>query len=194
MNARVPDVALLADRWEVRRNSHPHSRPVLSTRYVHGRLPRGIKELVRGLGEFDGYVQSTGGGNDDRAAVAETRPFSILEREQFLDSSVRRVVVAVRLHAALMALRAGHWVIHLAYERKGFGAFQDLGLTEFVYNVNDFDPAKVLEQVNELRASAHLRSQYDSQVNDSIAKAQRTRKVIVDDIRKAISHTSRVVS
>lgn len=44
-------------------------------------------------------------------------------------------VVSVRLHGALMAVRAGVPAIHLAYDRKGPAAFADLGLDEWCMDV-----------------------------------------------------------
>ena len=56
-------------------------------------------------------------------------------------------VISVRLHGAIGALLAGRPAIHLAYERKGWGAYEDLGLTEFVHDARAFDPALVARQV-----------------------------------------------
>ncbi len=75
-----------------------------------------------------------------------------------------RVVVAVRLHAALMALAAGHYVVHLAYERKGFGAFGDLGIDPWVHTVNGFDVETVLDQVSRLLGDDDVRADYNSRL------------------------------
>jgi len=58
----------------------------------------------------------------------------------------------VRLHGAIAALLAGRPAIHLAYERKGWGAYQDLGLDEFVHDARTFDPAAVAAQTRALAA------------------------------------------
>jgi polysaccharide pyruvyl transferase WcaK-like protein len=50
-------------------------------------------------------------------------------------------VVSVRLHGALMAIRAGVPAIHLAYDRKGPAAFSDLGLAEWCFDVRDVGAA-----------------------------------------------------
>lgn len=55
-------------------------------------------------------------------------------------------VVSVRLHGAIAALLAGRPAIHLAYERKGWGAYQDLGLAEYVHDARRFDPHLVAKQ------------------------------------------------
>lgn len=59
-------------------------------------------------------------------------------------------VISVRLHGAIAALLAGRPAIHLAYERKGWGAYQDLGLDDFVHDARRFDPATVAAQARAL--------------------------------------------
>lgn len=59
-------------------------------------------------------------------------------------------VVSVRLHGAIGALLSGRPAIHLSYERKGWGAYEDLGLGEWVHDARRFDPGKVAQQVDEL--------------------------------------------
>lgn len=61
-------------------------------------------------------------------------------------------VISVRLHGAIGALLAGRPAIHLAYERKGWGAYQDLGLDEFVHDARTFDPNLVSAQAAQLAA------------------------------------------
>lgn len=143
----------------------PDAPPVLSVRYVDGGITDPLADLARRMGTYDGYVQSTAGKNDDRPAMASMSAQTTLT---FDDLMVRgatdgvRVVVAVRMHAALMALKAGHYVIHLSYERKGFAAFADLGLAEFVHNVRRFDPALVERQVAAILADESERRRYDA--------------------------------
>lgn len=59
-------------------------------------------------------------------------------------------VVSVRLHGAIASLIAGRPAIHLAYERKGWGAYEDLGLEAFVHDARTFDPAVVAAQAEAL--------------------------------------------
>lgn len=164
----------------------PDPVPVLSVRSVHGRVPPRLFSLVERLGTYDKYVQSTTSGNDDRPATAEFSGRSVLPREQLLDTGTKefkpRVVIAVRLHAALMALRAGHYVVHLAYERKGFGAFADLGISEYVHSVNHFNVNAVLAQVIALRDDAVVRRQY----RDGIAATQKARSESGDKILRKL--------
>jgi polysaccharide pyruvyl transferase WcaK-like protein/uncharacterized membrane protein YbhN (UPF0104 family) len=92
------------------------------------------------------------------------------------------VVVSVRLHGAISALIAGCPAIHLAYERKGWGAYEDLGIGAFAHDARTFDPATVARQVDELhrdpgefwgrirRVMPVLQAQYDDLVSDLRAR------------------------
>ncbi|PFG33185.1 polysaccharide pyruvyl transferase family protein [Sanguibacter antarcticus] len=143
----------------------PDAAPILSVRHVDGGIPAPLADLARRMGTFDGYVQSTAGKNDDRPAMASMHPRTTLGFDDLMvpsDDGGVRVIVAVRMHAALMALKAGHYVIHLSYERKGFAAFADLGLAEFVHNVRRFDPALVQRQVTALLEDEDERRRYDA--------------------------------
>jgi polysaccharide pyruvyl transferase WcaK-like protein len=60
------------------------------------------------------------------------------------------VVVSVRLHGALQAMLSGWPAIHLSYQRKGWGAYVDLGLEPYVHDARAFDPAAVARQVEQL--------------------------------------------
>jgi hypothetical protein len=51
--------------------------------------------------------------------------------------------VSVRLHGSLESLLNGVPSYHLSYERKGFGAYADLGLNRWVANAADFDADEV---------------------------------------------------
>ncbi len=68
-------------------------------------------------------------------------------------ASVRpAVTVSVRLHGAIMSVAAGHPTIHLSYQRKGWSAMRDLGLSEYVHDPGVFVPAVVAAQVEEIRS------------------------------------------
>lgn len=165
---RSPDMAVKLVAESVFRSPNTVSLvPVLSSKV--GLAPSTdsrVKSLARALGKFDYYNQSEVASNNDRAANEALRGDRELSRTDFL-AKPRRVVVAVRLHAALMALEAGHWVIHLAYERKGFGAFQDLGLGDFVHGVNSFNVAEVRDQAYTLLSDEKERMRYDELINQS---------------------------
>jgi len=88
--------------------------------------------------------------------------------------------VSVRLHGAIAALLAGIPAIHLAYERKGWGAYEDLGLREYVHDARTFDPALVARQAEELSVNpAPLWALLNSSREDLNAQY----KALVDDLR-----------
>lgn len=169
--SRAPDLAILGMTRQRKPLNHA-KHVVMTVRHVNGELTRPVKELRRLLDSVDSYVQSNVSSNSDVRAVQELAPQNVLEYAELMTGNQEsRVVVAVRLHAALMALAAGHYVVHLAYERKGFGAFQDLGLGEYVHNVNDFDPVRVLRSVEALRDEASIREDYDRRIARALEQA-----------------------
>jgi polysaccharide pyruvyl transferase WcaK-like protein len=167
---RYPDIALLRNASLNRHPIDPARPIVLTVRGFDGTVPRDVRALAERLRPFDGFVQSTTGRNDDTAAMGSLRPLRNLDRSEIHGSDgPRRVVVAVRLHAALLAMGAGHYVVHLSYERKGFGAFSDLGLGEYVHNVFRFDPQVVAEQAQRLLEDPGARRKYDEAITAASA-------------------------
>jgi polysaccharide pyruvyl transferase WcaK-like protein len=93
-------------------------------------------------------VQSTGRGNDDasyyrRLGIAQPLP----GLKQLLAEDAPDAVVSVRLHGALESILHGVPAFHLSYERKGFGAYGDLNIGDWVANAADFDADAVAEQI-----------------------------------------------
>lgn len=189
---RRPDLATAAVPDGRTPGRAPDPIPVLSIRAVRGKINPAIYRLAEQMSPFDGYVQSTVGGNDDRGAMATLTTRSIVPRDALVRPAAPRVIVAVRLHAALMALAAGHYVVHLAYERKGFGAFDDLGLSQWVHRVNHFDVSTVAVQAAELLRSSEVRADYDARIDRSAVKMESSRNEIIERIRRMESaHASR---
>jgi polysaccharide pyruvyl transferase WcaK-like protein len=138
-----------------------------------------LRELGRQVAAPTWPVQAdTGGGRSDAAfydliGVPSAGPFA-----EVLERSPPGVVISVRLHGALAALLAGAPAIHLAYERKGWGAYEDLGLADYVHDARRFDPGVVAAQAEQLRreperlwepirkAAPRLREQYEELVSD----------------------------
>jgi polysaccharide pyruvyl transferase WcaK-like protein len=97
---------------------------------------------------------------------------------EMLSTGKGRAVVSVRLHGAIASLIAGRPAVHLAYERKGWGAYEDLGLGEYVHDAREFDPALVADQIARLdqdpsafwgcirQAAPKLQSQYEMLVSE----------------------------
>lgn len=177
--SRASDLALLA----LNRRSmdfDPALLPVVSVREHRGGVPVSARALAARLGDFDGYVQSAVAGNDDSLAVSSLDPLRTCNVQELMEAPrAARVVVAVRLHAALMALQAGHYVVHLAYERKGFGAFQDLGLPEYVFNVHDLCVDDVERRVRRLLTDPAVRSEYDARIAEAAEEIQQGRAQVL---------------
>ncbi|MFJ4029161.1 polysaccharide pyruvyl transferase family protein [Paenarthrobacter sp. NPDC089989] len=181
---RAPDMAVL--RVPARNSHSVEAIPVYSVRNLRGGLPSPVTELAGLIGTFDGYVQSQTGGNQDLLPMQSLNPQEILRREDLLETGTpKRVVVAVRLHAALMALQAGHYVIHLSYERKGFAAFEDLGLREHVHNAFSFEPDAVHQQIQRLLNSADARQAYDAAVNSAAASTSGVYATLSESLKVA---------
>jgi len=180
---RAPDLAILG----MQRSSlayDPGLVPVVSVREHRGGVPVGARDLANKLLQFDGYIQSSVAGNDDTAAVASLRPVEICSFDELMGRPTSaRIVVAMRLHAALMAIAAGHYVIHLAYERKGFGAFEDLGLEDYVHNVHDFDVEEVELKVRALANNSEARRKYDKCVANSAGKLKEGRDRVLASLQ-----------
>lgn len=156
---------------------------VLTVRPVSLLADQMLVLLAARMRPFSGFIQSETGSNNDRAFMESLSPHEILSREAFYLSSPPRVVVAVRLHAALMAIAAGHYVIHLAYERKGFGAFNDLGIDGYVHNVKAFDLDHVIEQARLLETSQSARTAYDAALLSAGTYLAASRREVVAALR-----------
>lgn len=146
------------------------------TKNYRSKLAHLIKE-VHGL---QPALQSSGRGNDDPAFYRsmgwdDAAPFL---RDLITAEKRPELVISVRLHGALEAIRAGIPAIHLSYERKGFGAYDDLGASEFVHNVQNFDVRTVINQAKKIQQDPNIfwrkvearlpiiRQEYDEMVAD----------------------------
>ncbi|MGC5257541.1 polysaccharide pyruvyl transferase family protein [Gordonia sp. DT218] len=148
--SRVPDLAVLAladARLEPKCGSF--RKPIAVARDIHraGSYNNLLEEMSIS-GRFEWALQATGRGNDDsrlssRLASGPTCPLSLL-----LDTnSAPRVVVSTRLHGSLQALLRGFPTVHLGYERKSWGAFEDLGIPEYVLNCRRSSLYDVVEKI-----------------------------------------------
>ncbi|MBP0624942.1 polysaccharide pyruvyl transferase family protein [Cupriavidus consociatus] len=123
-------------------------------------------------------IQSSGRGNDDVAyynRIGISDPLNSLKT--ILSEDKPDVVISVRLHGALESILAGVPAFHLSYERKGFGAYKDLGVDGWVENAADFSASRVIHKIFEsnaidnfwLSAEKNLiatRNSYDSIVSE----------------------------
>jgi polysaccharide pyruvyl transferase WcaK-like protein len=157
---RLPDLAVL--RFARRAPARPSvsGGPVVVVARTVDRAPGFVADLhalVRAL-EADAPVQWTvqvdGPGSRTDAGFYEMhgiRPAG--GRADVLSAATAPgAVVSVRLHGALESILAGWPAIHLSYQRKGWGAYADLGLDDYVYDARSFDPRFVAAQAIALRA------------------------------------------
>jgi polysaccharide pyruvyl transferase WcaK-like protein len=143
----VPDLAVLdlAERIEQIVRAADGGRVGLVARHVGHAV--GYEDrllgLARELGDHAVWVVQTTGDRTKSDAVHYER-LGVTSGGSLVDLLAARelsAVVSVRLHGALMAIGAGVPAIHLAYDRKGPGAFGDLGLTDWCFDVRDVDEA-----------------------------------------------------
>ncbi|CAG9238464.1 Polysaccharide pyruvyl transferase [Paraburkholderia tropica] len=114
---------------------------------------RKLISLVGAQCEVVYAVQSTGRGNDDLAyyrSIGIDGP--LVSLKVLLENDPPDVVVSVRLHGALESILHGVPAYHLSYERKGFGAYADLGVEDWVQNAADFDADDVAQALLGSRA------------------------------------------
>jgi len=120
-----------------------------------GDYERRIQELGAGFAEQLWAVQAdVEGPRSDRVFYDRLGVRNSASLDGLLDADRAGVVISVRLHGALTALIRGYPAIHLAYERKGWGAYEDLGIVPYVHDARSFDPSRVIAQANELRQDA----------------------------------------
>ncbi|BCW41636.1 hypothetical protein StoSoilB3_31710 [Arthrobacter sp. StoSoilB3] len=152
---RMPDLAVLELARQPREtgvSARLAEDPVIVARELP--MPRTYYEFLNDASDskrFEWALQSTGGGNDDlpltqRLGAGTPRPMA-----EVLADKTPRIVVSTRLHGALSSLIAGFPAIHLSYERKGWGAYEDIGLDDFVLNARD----TTLSQVEALMKRIH---------------------------------------
>ncbi len=141
--------------------------------------------LIERLGAFCRItfaVQSTGRGNDDAAYYRERGFDDTRTLKDVLAGDTPDAVVSVRLHGALESILHGVPAYHLSYERKGFGAYADLGVGHWVANAADFDANAVCDT---LFAPDALR-RFWTQTDTGIARLARERERIVAALRAAL--------
>ena len=192
---RAPNVHRCADLAVMKLARRLDSLPDVGTgggrTVIVGRaLPRGgdyvarLQELARSLSSPIWAVQAdVRGPRSDRAFY---RQFGLQDADtlaQVLEGRQAGVVVSVRLHGAIAALLAGRPAIHLAYERKGWGAFEDLGIAPFVHDARSFDVQQVLAQISELEKDpAH----YWSRVRSAVPALREQYAELLSDLRELL--------
>jgi polysaccharide pyruvyl transferase WcaK-like protein len=115
-----------------------------------------ITELAKMFPDAKFALQSEGRGNSDD--MFYRRVFGIERAIPLRNLIARRngVVVSVRLHGSLESVLGGLPSVHIAYERKGYAAYQDLGLDDYVFHASSFDVVRIAEIVTRLRGDPEL--------------------------------------
>ena len=154
--SRMPDLAVLKLAEQLTPTTQPRAGDVtiLIPRDLGSEEYDAAFERLAGLvPEVRWGVQAAGvGRKNDADHIRRVGGDAVAPVRQLLEDSTGGVVVSVRLHGALQSLLAGYPAIHLSYQRKGWGAYRDLGLEQYVHDARTFDPALVAAQVEELRA------------------------------------------
>ena len=163
--SRVPDLAVMdferrsAEIMTRVGKSNPHVKHIAFvlrkapswTKQQRERYETATRQLIHRLGQtcrISFALQSMGRGNDDLAycrSIGISGELAPL-KELLLDDTPD-VVVSVRLHGSLESILSGVPSYHLSYERKGFGAYADLGLVDWVANAADFDADEVAKTI-----------------------------------------------
>jgi polysaccharide pyruvyl transferase WcaK-like protein len=127
-------------------------------------------------------VQSTGRGNDDPAyyrGLGIREP--LIPLKTLLETDRPDVTVSVRLHGALESILHGVPAFHVSYERKGFGAYADMKLDNWVVNGANFDPAHVCRTI--LAPGATMA--FWSAAQSGFARIRAARTHVIDALRAA---------
>ncbi len=184
---RVPDLAVLAAARSLDQGLRPRrgGRAIViardlgdddgyrsSIRMLHGLLPADWAVHSRALGQDDArFYESI----DVRAAGTS---------KDLLQVPDAGVVVSVRLHGALQSILAGLPAIHLSYERKGYGAYSDLGITEWLHEASNFDAPLVAAQA---RALIKDPSEFWGRINHRLSGLVEADTALVDRVRRSLS-------
>ncbi|BCW07710.1 polysaccharide pyruvyl transferase family protein [Arthrobacter sp. NtRootA1] len=189
--SRMPDLAVLElarQPLEAQQNGLIAERPVLVAREIS--KPRNYYEFLNEASQskqFEWALQSTGGGNDDlpltqRLGGSTPRPMA-----KILAGSEPRIVVSTRLHGALSSLIAGFPAIHLSYERKGWGAYEDIGLGDYVLNARDATMAQVTALMERIRTDPE---EFWSRIRAKQAEIRTVEARLLDSIKSIVAGTT----
>lgn len=159
------------------------ARGLHSTRARIARYVDTIRRTRAALNAEPLLQASARGNNDDRfysETFGQASDRSLLEATASDASDRPHVIVSVRLHGAVQSIRNGVPAIHLSYERKGWGAYEDLGIAEYVHNVFDFDADLVTRQALALATDS---TAYWDAVAERAAHITSARETLLADLR-----------
>jgi polysaccharide pyruvyl transferase WcaK-like protein len=184
---RVPDLAVLAAARALDEGLRPRrgERAIVIARELGG--DDGYRTSIRLLHSLlpaDWAVHSRALGQDDSMFYESIAVRSAGSSEDLLQRSNAGAVVSVRLHGALQSILAGLPAIHLSYERKGYGAYSDLGITEWLHEASNFDARLVAAQAEALIKDP---SEYWGRINDRLPALLEADTGLVDRIRRSLA-------
>jgi polysaccharide pyruvyl transferase WcaK-like protein len=74
--------------------------------------------------------------------------------------------------------------IHLSYERKGFGAFSDLGVSEYCHGFKKFSPELIVTQAESLKNDS---SSYWTAIHNNVGQVLTSRSMMLNKIKETCS-------
>ncbi|MGS0895675.1 polysaccharide pyruvyl transferase family protein [Burkholderia stagnalis] len=139
-------------------------------------------ERIRPRCRISFAVQSACRGNDDAAYYRDMGiQDALVPLKTLLAHDTPDWVVSVRLHGALESVLQGVPAFHVSYERKGFGAYADLHLDDWVVNGAAFDPDAVADAIlADGSATAFWRS-----ARAGLGRIRTAREQVVEALRAA---------
>lgn len=158
------------------------ARTLRSTRQRVDQYVAGLQAIQSQL-KAELLLQATSrGNNDDRfyASIFGRHATRTLVEGTSRGEDRTSAIVSVRLHGAIQSIRNGVPAIHLSYERKGWGAFEDLGIADYVHNAFDFDATRVIAQAKDLAADP---SSYWDAIAEARPSIRDARERLLEDIR-----------
>lgn len=127
-------------------------------------------------------VQSAVRGNDDGAFYRELGiTEDLLPLKATLAKYQPDLVISVRLHGAIESLLSGVPAYHISYERKGFGAYQDMGVEDWVINGGDINVDTIIDTVY----APDALSNFGKRLTDTCREIE-AKTVAMDDIIKGV--------
>lgn len=137
---RFPDLSVLNEMRSVSSAIDNWSVGVIIRSLDFPNWLRDLKRIVKIPKSYLMIQSSTGANNNDVRFIL--KHFPGLEKISTTEAfSIKRpsLVISSRLHGAIMSIKEGIPAIHLGYERKSLGVYEDLGLSEFCLPANDLD-------------------------------------------------------
>jgi polysaccharide pyruvyl transferase WcaK-like protein len=184
---RVPDLAVLAAARSLHDGLQPRrgDRAIVIARDLPGDASyRTSIRLLHRLLPADWAVHSRALGQDDGLFYESIGVPPAGTSKDLMQRSSIGVVVSVRLHGALQSILAGVPAIHLSYERKGYGAYSDLGITEWMHEASNFDAGLVADQAQALIDDP---GPYWQRINDRLPALVEADSSLVERVRRALA-------